>query len=67
MSENRESANAAMDQAIPRLAGERASGRAEKTRSFSQKNSRCEFFCEKEKSTMLPQAHRAVHPGKCLI
>jgi hypothetical protein len=37
-----------------------ASGRAEDSRSFSQKNSHCEFFCEKDqKSTMLPQAHLA--------
>jgi hypothetical protein len=26
-----------------------ASGRAEDSRSFSQKNSLCEFFCEKDK------------------
>jgi hypothetical protein len=33
------------------------SGRVEDSRSFSQKNSLCEFFCEKDKkSTMLPQA-----------
>jgi hypothetical protein len=29
--------------------GDIASGREEKTRSFSQKNSRREFFCEKDK------------------
>jgi DNA-binding Xre family transcriptional regulator len=34
-----------------------ASGRVEDSRSFSQKNSRREFFCEKgKKCTMLPQA-----------
>jgi len=49
MSEHRETANAAMQQTIPGLVGDIASGRAEETRSFSQKNSRCEFFCEKEK------------------
>jgi len=37
MSENREAASAAMDQAIPHLAGNIASGRAEHSRSFSQK------------------------------
>jgi hypothetical protein len=39
------------------LTGDIASGRAEDSRSFSQKNSQSEFFCEKDKkSTMLPQA-----------
>jgi hypothetical protein len=50
MSEQRETANTDMYQAIPRLAGDIASGRAEETRSFSQNNSRCELFCEKEKT-----------------
>jgi hypothetical protein len=36
-----------------------ASGRAEDSRSFAQKNSQGEFFCAKDKkSTMLPQANR---------
>jgi hypothetical protein len=48
MSEHRETANADMYQTIPRLAGDSASGRAEEIRSFSQKNVRCTFFCEKE-------------------
>jgi hypothetical protein len=50
MSEPRETANADVDQAIPCFAGDIAAGRGQETRSFSQKNSRCEFFCEKEKS-----------------
>jgi hypothetical protein len=59
MSEIRETAHADMHQAIPGLVADIASGRAEKTRSFSQKNSQSEFFCEKDKqSTMLPQANR---------
>jgi hypothetical protein len=52
-------ANADVQQTIPGLTGDIASGRAEDSRSFSQKNSQREFFCEKEKrSTMLPQANR---------
>jgi hypothetical protein len=55
MSETREPANAAMQQALPGLVGisphsttlRAGSSRAEETRSFSQKNSHCEFFCEK--------------------
>jgi hypothetical protein len=50
MSEQRETTNTDMDQAIPRLAGDIAPGRAENSRSFSQTNSRCEFVCEKEKA-----------------
>jgi hypothetical protein len=40
-----------------------ASDRAENSRSFSQKNSQSESFCEKEKTVltvMLPPANRAV-------
>ncbi|MFP4439586.1 MAG: hypothetical protein ACLFVO_20275 [Chloroflexaceae bacterium] len=37
MSEHRKTANAAMDQTLPHLAGDIASGRAEEIRSFSQK------------------------------
>jgi len=37
MSEHRETANAAMDQAIPHLAGDIASGRAEEPGSFPKK------------------------------
>jgi len=48
MSENRETANAAMYQVIPHLAGGSASGRAENSRSFSPKNSQREFFGEKD-------------------
>jgi hypothetical protein len=50
MSEKRETANAAMYPAIPCLTGNIASGTVEETRSFAQKNSRCEFFCAKEKT-----------------
>jgi hypothetical protein len=58
MSEPRETTNVDMYPAIPRLAEDSTSGRAEEARSFSQKNSLSEFFCEKEKrSTMLPQAN----------
>jgi hypothetical protein len=49
MSETRETVNADIYQAISGLVGDIASGREEKTRSFSQKNSRHEFFCEKDK------------------
>ncbi|MFP4438692.1 MAG: hypothetical protein ACLFVO_15735 [Chloroflexaceae bacterium] len=48
MSETRETATADRYQAIPRLAADIASGRAEDTRSFSQKFSQSENFCEKE-------------------
>jgi hypothetical protein len=68
MSEHRETANADVQQTIPRLVGDIASGRAEDFRSCSQKHSRCECFCEQEKrSTTLPQAHRAIHSGNGLI
>jgi hypothetical protein len=50
MSETRETATADMQQAIPRLAGDIASDRAQETRSFSQKYSQRECFCEKEKT-----------------
>jgi len=57
MNETRETANAAMHQAIPGLVADIASGRVEDSRSCSQKNSQGEFFCEQDKnSTMLPQA-----------
>ncbi|MFP4440676.1 MAG: hypothetical protein ACLFVO_25860 [Chloroflexaceae bacterium] len=60
MSEHRETIRAAMDQAIPCLAGDIASGRVEATRSLFPKNSQREFFGNKEKrSTMLPQAKTA--------
>ncbi|MFP4440054.1 MAG: hypothetical protein ACLFVO_22700 [Chloroflexaceae bacterium] len=54
MSEYRETANADRYQAIPRLAGDIASGRAEDLI----------FFVKKEKSTMLPQAKYAVIKSK---
>jgi len=60
MSETRETANAAIHQVILRLVGNIASGRAEGIRSFSQKNSRCEFFCEKEKR--VPCCRRRIGP-----
>ncbi|MFP4440437.1 MAG: hypothetical protein ACLFVO_24645 [Chloroflexaceae bacterium] len=60
MSEKHEPAGAAMDQAIRRLAGDIASGRAENPRSFSQKNSRCEFFCEKDQN--VPRCRRRIGP-----
>jgi hypothetical protein len=50
MSEHREPANAAMQQALPPNAGDIASGMAEHSRSCSQKNSQREFFCEQEKT-----------------
>jgi hypothetical protein len=46
MGESCETTNADMEQTIPRLTGDIASGRAEDSRSFS-KNSRSDFF-EKE-------------------
>jgi hypothetical protein len=56
MSEKRETANADMQQTIPRLTGDIASGRAEVSIFFT-KNLHCvQIFCEKENSTMLPQA-----------
>jgi hypothetical protein len=59
MSETRETTTADMDQAIPRLVGDIASSRAEDIVSFSQKHSRCECFCEKEKS--VPRCRRRLH------
>jgi len=46
--------------AAPNPEGNVASGRAEATSSCSQKNSRCEFFCEQEKS--VPCCRRRVGP-----
>jgi len=67
VSETRETANADMHQAIPGLVADIASGRVEDSRSFSQKHSQRECFCEKDqKSTMLPQANRpsGLAPGR---
>jgi len=44
MSENRETANADMEPAIPPLAGDIAAGRAEVARSFSQKIHKVNFL-----------------------
>jgi hypothetical protein len=60
MSETRETANAAMDRAIPHVAGDSASGRAEEPGSFSRKNSQREFFREKKKN--VPCCRRRVGP-----
>ncbi len=50
MSENRETTNADMYQALPRLAGYIASGRAEETSSFSQTCcTLCNMFVKKKK------------------
>jgi hypothetical protein len=51
MNENRETTSADMDQVIPHLAEDSASGRVEEPRSFAQKNSQREFFCAKEKTS----------------
>jgi hypothetical protein len=68
MSEQRETATAAMQQAIPGFDGgyrpiRRRSGQApagRKIYSFSQKHSQRECFCEKDRSrTTLPLANRA--------
>jgi len=67
MRENRETTNAAMDQAISCFAGDiapfdDAQGRLRQGGRFSilfTKNSLSEFFVNKKKSTMLPQANRA--------
>jgi len=58
MSEHRETANADMHQAIPRLVGNIASGRAEDSFSCSQTCcTTCNMFVNKKKRTMLPQAN----------
>jgi hypothetical protein len=73
MSEHRETANAAMYQAIPRLAGDiapfdYAQGRlwqGGRFHAFSQKLHRMQVFCEKEKKrTTLPQAKYAIIGSK---
>jgi len=48
MSENRETATADMDQAIPRVAGDIASGRAEETSFFTNMLHFVQHVCEKE-------------------
>ncbi|MFP4440171.1 MAG: hypothetical protein ACLFVO_23295 [Chloroflexaceae bacterium] len=48
MSEHRETANAAMDQAIPRLAGDIAFGRAEETSLFTNMLYVVQHVCEQE-------------------
>jgi hypothetical protein len=59
MSENRETANTDMHQAIPGLVTDIASGRAEDSIFVHKKVALCATFCEQRKSTMLPQANRA--------
>jgi len=49
MSEHRETANAAMDQAIPRLVGDIAAGRAEEVIFPTKTLHRVQRFCEKDK------------------
>jgi hypothetical protein len=59
MSETRETPNADMYRAIPRLAGDRASGRVEQDILFGKKVAPGATFFQKErKRTMLPQAKR---------
>jgi hypothetical protein len=68
MNETRETAHAGMQQAIPRLAGDIAAGRAEDPILLHKKFAPCaNFLCKRKNSTMLPQANRAIRPGKCLI
>jgi len=50
MNEHRETTSADVDQVIPHVAEDSASGWVEETRSCSQKNSQREFFCEQEKT-----------------
>jgi hypothetical protein len=64
MSEKRETANADIQQTIPGLTGDIASGRAEDSRSFSQKNSRCEFFVKKKQKYHAAAGDSAVHRVK---
>jgi hypothetical protein len=59
MSEKHEPAGAPMDQAIPRLAGDIASSRADHARSCSQKIHNV-VFCEQEKS--VPRCRRRIGP-----
>jgi hypothetical protein len=67
-SEKRETANADMDQAISRLAGNIACGSMVLFLSCSQKNSRCEFFCEQDLfASALPEANWAGCPDKRLV
>jgi hypothetical protein len=57
-----------MQQAIPRLAGDIAAGRAEDPILLHKKFAQgANFLCKRKNSTMLPQANRAIRPGKCLI
>jgi hypothetical protein len=49
MNEARKTANADMQQTIPGLTGNIASGRAEDPMLLHKKNSQREFFCAKEK------------------
>jgi hypothetical protein len=68
MRETHEPAGAAMDQAIPRLAGDNTSGRAEDPmllhKPFAQY---ANGLCKRKNSALLPPANRAVRPGTCLI
>jgi hypothetical protein len=58
MSETREPANAAMQQAIPDLVADVAAGSEEETFFFHENLHKVQIFVKKEKSTMLPQANR---------
>ncbi len=54
--------------AVPDQAGHSASGRAEDSILLHSKFAQGANFCEEDRSrTTLPQANRAVHPGKGLI
>jgi hypothetical protein len=64
MNEPRETANADIHQTISGLVGDIASGRAEETRSFAQKNSQGEFFCAKEKSVPCCRRRFCRSPGE---
>ncbi|MFP4439394.1 MAG: hypothetical protein ACLFVO_19300 [Chloroflexaceae bacterium] len=64
MNETRETANAGMQQAIPGFDGGYRLRQGGRFHAFSQKFCiKCKIFVKKKKkSTMLPQAKRAVHP-----
>jgi len=52
---------------VPDPEGMSASGRAEETRSFSQKNSQREFFVKKNKTYHAAAGESDVHLVKCPV
>ncbi|MFP4439492.1 MAG: hypothetical protein ACLFVO_19795 [Chloroflexaceae bacterium] len=67
MSEKRETVNAAMDQAIPRLAGNIATGRVEDSILFPKKFAQSADFRKNKKEYHAAAGESAIHSGEHLV